>query len=74
MWCSSSARIVLEAGSRSGGVAVLAAQRDARLQPLDHLDLDGQVGLELLADGLPDAQREQPLVVRQAVEAAGSGR
>ncbi len=37
-------------------------------QPLDDLQLDGQVGLQLLADGLTDPQLEDPLVVGQAFE------
>ncbi len=37
-------------------------------QPVDGLDLDQHVGVELLLDRLADAQREQPLEVRQAVE------
>src|SRR5215475_4386343 len=37
---------------RARGVLLLAAHDDARLQPRHHLVLDGQVGLELLAQGL----------------------
>ena len=41
---------------------------DARPQPLDHGELDRQVGLQLLAHGLADPQGAQPLVVGQAFE------
>ena len=40
----------------------------ARLQPRHHLVFDGQVGFELFAQRLADAQREQPLVIRQPVQ------
>ena len=41
---------------------------DAVVEPLDGGVLDLQVGLELLGDGLADAQREQPLHVGDALE------
>src|SRR3954463_12591604 len=52
----------------AGVVADLLAVADRRAQPIDDLDLDRHVGLELLADRLPHAEREQALVVRQALE------
>lgn len=53
---------------RAGAVLLGPAHDDAGLQALHHLVFDGQVGLELFAQRLADPQREQPLVVRQAVE------
>jgi hypothetical protein len=52
----------------AGVVADLVAVGDGRAQPVDDLDLDRHVRLELLADGLAHAEREQPLVVGQALE------
>ena len=43
-------------------------QGDAVVEPLDRLDLDCQVELELLGHGLADAHRVQPLHVRHAFE------
>src|SRR4051812_27622765 len=51
-----------------GGILLGAAHDDTRLEPGQHLVLDVEVGLELLAQCLPDPQREQPLIVRQSVE------
>ena len=67
MWCSSSARMSSKILA-DGDVADRAHVLDAAAQPVDRLDLDLHVGLEHLRDGLADAQREQPLVVGQAVE------
>src|SRR6185437_10736790 len=52
----------------AGGVLLLAAHDDAGLEAVQHLVLDRQVGFELLAQRLTDAQREEALVVRQAVQ------
>src|SRR5271155_2678502 len=52
----------------AGRVLLLAAHDDTGLEPVQHVVFDRQVGLELLAQRLTDAQREQPLVVRQPVQ------
>src|SRR5262249_51460547 len=51
----------------SGDVALLPAHRDTGPQPFDDLHLHSQIGLQLLLDGLPDSQREQPLEVGEAL-------
>src|SRR5437588_1421588 len=52
----------------AGAVLLLPAHDDSGLEPLHHLVFDGEIGLELLAQRLADAQREEALVVRQPVE------
>src|ERR1700689_4872336 len=52
----------------AGRVLLLTAHDDTGLEPVQHVVFDRQVGLELLAQRLTDAQREQPLVVRQPVQ------
>src|SRR5690606_40632175 len=49
-----------------GDVPARAHQLDPWAQPGDGLQLDGEVRLELLDDGLPDPQGADLLVVRQA--------
>ena len=67
MWFSSSATI-FSSRYGAGAVLLLPAHDDAGLETVHHLVLDRQVGLELLAQRLADAQREEALVVRQAVQ------
>ena len=52
----------------AGAVLLLPAHEDTRPQALGYLILDSEVGLELLTQCLSDPQREQPLVIGQAVE------
>src|ERR1700733_13707912 len=52
----------------AGRVLLLAAHDDTGFEPVQHVVFDRQVGLELLAQRLADAQREKPLVVRQPVQ------
>jgi hypothetical protein len=42
--------------------------RRSRPEPLNYLEFDGEIALELLSYGLADADREYALVIRQAVE------